>query len=148
MRTELVTTLKRRATKLLSQLEKAGEPILITQHGVPSAYLVDVESYEKLQRRVALLESIALDNPAAGPRGFPLPADCGAALQDLLSVRRAAGTHSARDAWRASAATAKPEAASQVTPAGRAIPAWSVPVTRVLPTTARKQYFAKIIREG
>jgi len=59
MRTELVTTLKRRATELLSELEKAGEPILITQHGVPSAYLVDVSSFEKLQRRVALLEGIA-----------------------------------------------------------------------------------------
>jgi prevent-host-death family protein len=35
------------------------EPILITQHGVPSAYLVDVETFETLQRRMALLEGIA-----------------------------------------------------------------------------------------
>ena len=56
MRTELVTTLKRRATELLEQLEADREPVLITQHGVPSAYLVDVESYEKMQRRVAVLE--------------------------------------------------------------------------------------------
>ena len=59
MRTELVTTLKRQATKLLEQLESDREPILITQHGVPSAYLVDVESYEALQRRMKLLEGIA-----------------------------------------------------------------------------------------
>jgi len=59
MRTELVTTLKRRATELLSQLEADREPVLITQHGVPSAYLVDVASYEELQRRVAMLEGIA-----------------------------------------------------------------------------------------
>jgi len=59
MRTELVTTLKRKATELLSQLERSREPILITQHGLPSAYLVDVESYEMLQRRVGLLEGIA-----------------------------------------------------------------------------------------
>jgi len=59
MRTELVTTLKRRATELLAELERDKEPILITQHGVPSAYLVDVESYELLQRRMALLEGIA-----------------------------------------------------------------------------------------
>ena len=59
MRTELVTTLKRRATELLDQLEADHEPVLITQHGVPSAYLIDVESYEKLQRRVAVLEGIA-----------------------------------------------------------------------------------------
>ncbi len=59
MRTELVTTLKRQATELLSDLERDKEPILITQHGLPSAYLVDVESYELLQRRMALLEGIA-----------------------------------------------------------------------------------------
>jgi prevent-host-death family protein len=59
MRTELVTTLKRRATKLLDRLAADREPVLITQHGVPSAYLIDVDSYEKLQRRVAILEGIA-----------------------------------------------------------------------------------------
>lgn len=59
MRTELVTTLKRQATELLSDIERDKEPILITQHGLPSAYLVDVESYELLQRRMAVLESIA-----------------------------------------------------------------------------------------
>jgi prevent-host-death family protein len=59
MRTELVTTLKRKATDLLSDLERDREPILITQHGLPSAYLVDVESYEKLQARMRILEGIA-----------------------------------------------------------------------------------------
>lgn len=59
MRTELVTTLKRQATELLSELERSRKPILITQHGLPSAYLVDVESYETLQRRMGLLEGIA-----------------------------------------------------------------------------------------
>ncbi|MCC7463243.1 MAG: type II toxin-antitoxin system Phd/YefM family antitoxin [Gammaproteobacteria bacterium] len=59
MRTELVTTLKRQATELLDDLARSREPILITQHGLPSAYLVDVESYELLQRRMKLLEGIA-----------------------------------------------------------------------------------------
>jgi prevent-host-death family protein len=59
MRTELVTTLKRQATELLSELERDKEPILITQHGLPSAYLVDVESFERLQQRMAILEGIA-----------------------------------------------------------------------------------------
>lgn len=59
MRTELVTTLKRQATELLADIERDREPILITQHGLPSAYLVDVASYEGLQRRMALLEGIA-----------------------------------------------------------------------------------------
>ena len=59
MRTELVTTLKRQATELLSDIERDREQILITQHGLPSAYLVDVESYESMQQRMALLEGIA-----------------------------------------------------------------------------------------
>jgi prevent-host-death family protein len=59
MRTELVTTLKRKATELLSDLSRDKEPILITQHGLPSAYLVDVESFEMLQGRIKLLEGIA-----------------------------------------------------------------------------------------
>jgi prevent-host-death family protein len=59
MRAELVTTLKRRATELLAELEKSREPILITQHGLPSAYLVDIETYESLLQRMSLLEGIA-----------------------------------------------------------------------------------------
>lgn len=59
MRTELVTTLKRQATDILSELERDREPILITQHGLPSAYLVDVASYHQQQQRMEILEGIA-----------------------------------------------------------------------------------------
>ena len=59
MRTELVTTLKRQATELLSDIERDKEPILITQHGLPSAYLLDVETYQLMQQRMAILEGIA-----------------------------------------------------------------------------------------
>jgi prevent-host-death family protein len=59
MRTELVTTLKRKATELLDELRRDRKPILITEHGLPSAYLVDVETYERLQMRMTLLEGIA-----------------------------------------------------------------------------------------
>lgn len=59
MRTELVTTLKRKASEIISQLEREGTPVLITQHGRPAAYLVDVETYEKLHQRLAILEGIA-----------------------------------------------------------------------------------------
>ena len=59
MKTELVTTLKRHATRLLSELRDTGEPVLITEHGKPSAYLVDVESYEALQGKMRILEGIA-----------------------------------------------------------------------------------------
>jgi len=59
MRTEIVTTLKRKATKLLAALKREPGPILITQHGLPAAYLIDVGSYDKQQRRLAMLEGIA-----------------------------------------------------------------------------------------
>jgi prevent-host-death family protein len=59
MRTELVTTLKRQATELLSELERSRKPILITQFGLPSAYLEDVETFDALQERMKLLEGIA-----------------------------------------------------------------------------------------
>jgi prevent-host-death family protein len=59
MRTELVATLKRQATELLDDVERSREPILITQHGLPSAYLVDAETYELMQRRMKILEGIA-----------------------------------------------------------------------------------------
>jgi prevent-host-death family protein len=59
MRTELVTTLKRKASELLADIEKDRAPILITQHGLPAAYLVDVEAYDALQQRIGLLEGIA-----------------------------------------------------------------------------------------
>ena len=59
MKTELVTTLKRQATRVLADLRDSGEPILITEHGKPSAYLVDVESFEFMQNRMNLLEGIA-----------------------------------------------------------------------------------------
>ncbi|NKF21284.1 type II toxin-antitoxin system prevent-host-death family antitoxin [Solimonas marina] len=59
MRTELVTRLKRQATEILDELERHKEPVLITQHGLPSAYLLDVETFERLQARMDLLEGIA-----------------------------------------------------------------------------------------
>lgn len=59
MRTELVTNLKRRATEIIAALENRPEPILITQYGLPAAYLVDVGSYEELKQRLAVLEGIA-----------------------------------------------------------------------------------------
>lgn len=59
MRIELVTALKRQATKILAELHKSKEPILITEHGQPSAYLIDVDDYESMQNRLRILEGIA-----------------------------------------------------------------------------------------
>jgi len=59
MKIKLVTTLKRQATKILAELHESKEPVLITDHGQPSAYLVDVDDYELMQSRMHLLEGIA-----------------------------------------------------------------------------------------
>lgn len=59
MKIELVTTLKRQATKILGELHTSKEPVLITEHGQPSAYLVDVDDYELMQDRMLILEGIA-----------------------------------------------------------------------------------------
>lgn len=59
MRTELVTTLKRQATRILADLHASKDPVLITEHGAPSAYLVDVSMFEMMQERMQILEGIA-----------------------------------------------------------------------------------------
>ncbi|CAH7172284.1 Antitoxin [Vibrio chagasii] len=59
MKVELVTSLKRQATKILADLHDTKEPVLITEHGKPSAYLVDVDDYQFMQNRLAILEGIA-----------------------------------------------------------------------------------------
>jgi len=59
MKTELVTTLKRQATKILAELHDSKEPVLITEHGKPSAYLVDVQDYEMMQNRMVILDGLA-----------------------------------------------------------------------------------------
>ena len=64
MKTELVTTLKRKATEIIADLREDRDPILITQHGKPAAYLMDVASYEEIFRRLSVLEGIALGEQA------------------------------------------------------------------------------------
>ncbi len=59
MKIELVTTLKRQATKILAELHSSKEPVLITEHGQPSAYLIDVNDYEMMQNRMCILEGIS-----------------------------------------------------------------------------------------
>lgn len=59
MKVELVTNLKRQATKILADLHTSKEPVLITEHGQPSAYLVDVQDYEFMQHRLDLLEGLS-----------------------------------------------------------------------------------------
>ena len=59
MKVELITTLKRQTTKILAELHESKEPVLITEQGRPSAYLIDVDDYENMQSRMRILEGIA-----------------------------------------------------------------------------------------
>lgn len=59
MKVELVTNLKRKATEILGELAVNREPVLITQHGRPAAYLLDVSTFEAMNDRITLLENIA-----------------------------------------------------------------------------------------
>ena len=59
MKTTIVTNLKREATKILAELADDHEPILVTEHGKPAAYLVDVETYELQLQRLQIMEGIA-----------------------------------------------------------------------------------------
>jgi prevent-host-death family protein len=59
MKTERVTTLKRQTARILSELHESKEAILITEYGKPSAYLVDVHNFERMQKRIHILEGIA-----------------------------------------------------------------------------------------
>lgn len=59
MKTELVTTLKRQATRIIADLRTEKSPVMITEHGKPAAYLIDVQSFEANQRRMQLLEGLA-----------------------------------------------------------------------------------------
>ena len=59
MRIELVTNLKRKATEIIADLKFDQDPVLITKHGKPAAYLMAVEAFNKLSRRLGLLEGIA-----------------------------------------------------------------------------------------
>ena len=58
MRAESVTLLQQQASKMLAELHEHQEPILLMEHSMPAAYLVDVADYERTQLRIQLLEGI------------------------------------------------------------------------------------------
>lgn len=58
MRVESITSLQQQASKMLADLHEHQEPILLMEHGMPAAYLIDVADYERTQLRIQLLEGI------------------------------------------------------------------------------------------
>lgn len=85
MKAEMVTTLKRQATKILADLNATHEPVLITEQGRPAAYLVNVEDYEFQQKRLHLLEGIARGERAIQQGRVVSQADAEAKLQKWLT---------------------------------------------------------------
>ena len=85
MKTELVTTLKRQATKILAELQDSKEPVLITEHGKPSAYLVDVQDYEMMKDRMKILDGIAKGETAILEKRFYTRAEAKQKMSKWLS---------------------------------------------------------------
>jgi prevent-host-death family protein len=85
MRTELVTTLKWKATEIISEVDREKVPVLITQHGRPTAYLVDIETYARLNQRLAILEGIARGERAIEQRRIVSHAEAKKRLTRQLS---------------------------------------------------------------
>ncbi len=74
MKVELVTNLKRRATEIIRDLNRKREPVLITEHGKPVAFLIDVQSFQEITRKNELLEGLARGESAI-KQGRVVPLD-------------------------------------------------------------------------
>ena len=56
----LVSDLRRSAAKLLKQLKKSNEPLIITQRGRATAVMIGVDAYEKSENEKELLRLLAM----------------------------------------------------------------------------------------
>ena len=54
-----VTDVKRRATAIIAALRRRRGAVVITERGRSAAVLIDVATFEDMQRRLALLEGLA-----------------------------------------------------------------------------------------
>ena len=49
---------------MIAEISAEHEPLLITQHGQPPAYLVDIQTYEAMESRSVMLEGLAKSEKA------------------------------------------------------------------------------------
>ena len=61
-RIKSLSDFKANAAEILLDLEKRGEPLVITQNGQAKAILQDLGEYERTQETLALLKILALGN--------------------------------------------------------------------------------------
>ncbi len=54
-----VTEVKRRATAVIANLKKTRSAVMVTEHGREAAVMVDVETWNSLQRRLEILGLVA-----------------------------------------------------------------------------------------
>jgi prevent-host-death family protein len=57
MKTEWLTTLRRHPARLIKKAKRKAAPILITKRGAPAAYLVPAPKFERMRRRIEVLEN-------------------------------------------------------------------------------------------
>lgn len=56
-----ITELQAKASRLLAELRRSREPVLVTQRGRSAAVLLDVASYNELLRTIERLEQLELE---------------------------------------------------------------------------------------
>ena len=55
----LISELLPAGDEVLKDVKRRKSPMLITQNGRPAAYLMDINTYERLEKRMRILEGIA-----------------------------------------------------------------------------------------
>jgi prevent-host-death family protein len=88
MTTKPVTEIKRHATKIIAKLQIDRTPVTITQHGRSAAVLLDVETYDELTHRLALLEGITRGERAFAEGRLVSHASAKKRLQKWLGRKR------------------------------------------------------------
>jgi prevent-host-death family protein len=68
-----VSDLRQDAAKLLKQLNKSDEPLIITQRGRATAVIIGVDAYEKLEHEKEILRLLAKgDREIEAGKGYDL----------------------------------------------------------------------------
>jgi prevent-host-death family protein len=65
-RVKPISYLKANAPKVMRDLARTREPLVITRRGEACAILLDVESYEKTQETLAMLQIVAMGEREIG----------------------------------------------------------------------------------
>lgn len=59
MATHPVSAVKARLAEMIETTRETGEPVVITQNGVSTAVLQDIETWEAMKRSLAMLKLVA-----------------------------------------------------------------------------------------